>query len=229
MKAALKCPGKSSLALPLDSFFSPLQSKATFIPYISDLARSQVKTSIIFFLSVLSVLYVLFSLSCLTRLRYFSPEVVVRCLPKWPAGKVAMVVFVRKLKVVHKQVGDCLISYNLLIAIFWSRNWNETFFATKFSETLKKWQSLETEKFRNRNVNLWGPLSWTKYTPNQNKKRPEKPIRATGKYFFRFNSGEEVFLSLGVLCQIKDLVFFLQNRIIMHQHFLPLGSMCSWF
>ena len=189
--------------------------------------------SIIFFLCVLSILYVLFSLSCQIRLRYFSPEVVVRCLPKWPAWKVSMVVFVRKLNVVHKQVGGCLISYHLQLAclrtvMFWWRTervWNvnkaeihlyicksskipwqekleignELFkeVETKFFD--RNWyffsrpnspkpskmaKVLKEEKFRNRNVNLWGPLSWTKYTPNQSKNRPEKPILATRKYFF---------------------------------------------
>ena len=41
---------------------------------------------------------------------------VTKCLPKWPAWKVSMVVFVRKLEVVHKQVGGCLISYEFQLA-----------------------------------------------------------------------------------------------------------------
>ena len=36
--------------------------------------------------------------------------------PKWPAWKVSMVVFIRKLEVVHKNIGGCLISYNLQLA-----------------------------------------------------------------------------------------------------------------
>ena len=47
---------------------------------------------------------------------YFSREVVATCFPKWNAWKVSMVVFVRKLEVVHNQVGGCLISYNLQLA-----------------------------------------------------------------------------------------------------------------
>ena len=56
------------------------------------------------------------SLSCLTCLWYFSPEEVAKCLLKWPPWKVSSVLFVKKLEVVHKRVGGCLISYNLLVA-----------------------------------------------------------------------------------------------------------------
>ena len=47
-------------------------------------------------------------LFCLSSLWYFSPELLAKCLPKWHACNVSMVVFVRKLEVVHKQVAGCL-------------------------------------------------------------------------------------------------------------------------
>ena len=62
-----------------------------------------------------------FCLSCLSSLSclwHFSPEVVAIFLPKWPAWKVLMVGLVRKLVIVHKQIGGCLILDNLRLTCF---------------------------------------------------------------------------------------------------------------
>ena len=65
-----------------------------------------------------------------------------------------MVVFVRKLKVVHKQVGDCLISYHLQLACLKKLRPNFSkpklilFLDTKFSEPSKMAKVLKEEKFR---------------------------------------------------------------------------------
>ena len=59
------------------------------------------------------------SLSYLTCLWHFSPDVVAKCLPKWPAWKVSLVGFVRKLEVVHKHVGSCLISCLRKLEVNW--------------------------------------------------------------------------------------------------------------
>ena len=55
-------------------------------------------------------------LSCLTCIWYFSPEVITKCLHKWPVWKASTVLLLRELEVVHKQIGGCLISYNLRLA-----------------------------------------------------------------------------------------------------------------
>ena len=68
-----------------------------------------------------SCLSCLSSLSCLTCLRYFFPEAVAKCLLKWPAWKVFMIVFVWKMEVVHKQVRGCLILHNLQLACFFRK------------------------------------------------------------------------------------------------------------
>ena len=48
-----------------------------------------------------------------------SPEVVTKCPIKWPAWKVSMVIFVRKLEVVQKQVRGFMIPYYLQLACVW--------------------------------------------------------------------------------------------------------------
>ena len=56
------------------------------------------------------------SFPCLSCLWYFSPEVIAKCLPKWPAWNSQWSYFARGLEVVYKQVRIYLISYNLQLA-----------------------------------------------------------------------------------------------------------------
>ena len=55
-------------------------------------------------------------ITCSTSLGYFCPEEVAKCLLKWPAWKVSLVEFVRRLETVYKQDGGSVISYNLHLA-----------------------------------------------------------------------------------------------------------------
>ena len=48
------------------------------------------------------------SLNVLSVLWYFFPKVIAKCLPKLPDFKISMIVFIRKLKVVHHQDGLCV-------------------------------------------------------------------------------------------------------------------------